>query len=118
MAGNKIVVASINARGLNNTQKRLSLLHWIETSNIDISIVQESFCTKDFGSVFNRQWKGQAYHSYTDSKHARGVCILIRKDFVCNVRSYCNNKHGRKLMLNIEYDDSMYTIVNLFLKKL
>ena len=43
MGGNKIVVASINTRGLNNTQKRLSLFHWIENNNIDIAIVQETF---------------------------------------------------------------------------
>ena len=110
MGGNKIVVASINARALNNTQNRLSLFHWIENNNIDITIVRESFCTKDFGSVFDKKWKGPAYHSYTDSKHARGVCILIRKDFVCNIRSYCSDKHGRKLLLNIEYADCMYNL--------
>ena len=114
MGGNKIVVASINASGLNNTRNVYHYFNELKIIILILLLFKNHFVQKDFGSVFNRQWKGQAYHSYTDSKHARGVCILIRKYFACNIHSYCNDNHGRKLLLNIEYDDCMYTIDNLY----
>ena len=54
----KLSIATINARGLNNTKKRVSLFNWIKENNIGITIIQETFCTKNFVSTFNIQWDG------------------------------------------------------------
>ncbi len=112
--GNQLHIGTINARGLNNTKKRLSLSEWAKVGNLDIILIQETYCTSRFSSVFNRLWKGEIYHSHTDSKHSRGVCIMINHKFNCKVLSYHYDDKGRKLLLNFEYGDDKYTVVNLY----
>ena len=58
MARDKLSIASVNARGLNNTQKRISFFNWIRENSIDIVMVQETFCTREFILKFNYHWKG------------------------------------------------------------
>ena len=41
-------------------------------------------------------------------------CYILGKHFACKVPNYYGDKHGRKLLLNIEYDDSVYTIANMY----
>ena len=73
MDSSKIRIATINARGLNNTSKRLSLFRWINDHSVDITLLQETYCTKDYESKFSKQWAGRIFHSHTDSSHSRGV---------------------------------------------
>ena len=54
------------------------------------------------------------YHAFTNSKHSRGVCVLLSERFKGNIVSSCCDESGRKLLLSIEYDDNIYTIVNLY----
>ena len=68
MARGKLCIASINTRRLNNTKTCLSLINWIRDNHIDVTIVQETFCTEYFIPKFNFHWKGVIYHSCTDSK--------------------------------------------------
>ena len=110
----KLSIVTINARGLNNAKKRLSAFQWIKEHNIDIALIQETYCTEEFKRKFNFHWRGEVYHSNTDSKHSRGVSILISDLFKGKVVSSCNDNAARKLLLNIEYDDNVYTIVNLY----
>ena len=81
----KLSITSVNARGLNNTKKRISLVNWITDNGIDVTFVQETFCTNNFVFTFNWHWAGEIYHSNTDSRHARGVCIVIGKNFDCKM---------------------------------
>ena len=68
----RINIATINARGLNNAKKRISVIEWINGHNVDIALIQETFCVKEYKKKFNFHWKGDVFHSHTDSKHSRG----------------------------------------------
>ncbi len=114
MAGNTIKIVTINARGLHNTRKRISLFQWLNEAKIDIVLIQETYCTKGFSKQFSFQWDGDVYHSYTDSQHARGVCILLSKRFQGKVLNSCKDENGRRLLLDIIYRDKVYTVVNLY----
>ncbi len=110
----KCKIATLNARGLNNTKKRISLFEWIREQEIDIVLIQESYCTKDFEKRFRLQWNGDIYHSYTNSKHAKGVCILVRKEFKGSVINIVKDNEGRKILIEIDIGGYTYTIVNLY----
>ncbi len=114
MASRKLKVGSVNARGLHDIRKRISLFHWINKSDLDIALIQETYCTKEFDPRFNFQWNGDVYHSYTASSHAKGVCILLSKNFNGEVMHSCADEHGRRILLDIKYGDKIYTIVNLY----
>ena len=51
-------LATINARGLNNATKRISLYERIKDHSIDITLIQESYCVKEFAKKSNFHWKG------------------------------------------------------------
>jgi len=107
-------IATLNARGLNNAKKRISLFEWINDQQIDIVLVQESYCTEDFEKRFRLHWDGDIYHSFTNSKHAKGVCILVRKEFRCNIIKIIKDNEGRKMLLKIDIDGDCYDIANLY----
>ena len=107
-------IATINARGLNNTKKRLALFQWIEDNSFDIVYIQETYCTPEFVKRFDIFWKGKIFHSNTDSKHSRGVSILLSKNFNGDIISCVRDNVGRKLLLNICDEGSTYTLVNLY----
>ena len=107
-------IASINTRGLNNTRKRISVFKWISDNHLDIIFVQETYCVQKFESIFSRQWNGEIYHSFTNSKHARGVCIMLSRNVSGSIISTHNDNLGRKLLLNVTIDDNMYTLVNVY----
>ena len=106
----KLSIVTINSRGLNNAKKRLSVFQFIREHNIDIALIQETYCVEEFKRKFNFHWRGEVYHSSTDSKHARGVSILISDLFKGKVINSCNDNVGRKLLLNI---DTMITCTQL-----
>lgn len=107
-------VLSLNVRGLNNDSKRLSLYQWLEEKKIDIICLQETFCMKKSINKFNKYYKGNIYHAFTDSPHSRGVCIMLNE----NLEYEFINKHvsddGRKILINIKINGEIYTIVNMY----
>ena len=38
--------ATLNVRGINNKNKRRSLYQWIKSHNIDVIVLQETYCTQ------------------------------------------------------------------------
>ena len=70
-------IISNNVRGLNDIKKRTKYFHWLRKNNVDISCIQETFCTKTFEKTFNHSWESEIYHCFSDSSHSRGVCIIL-----------------------------------------
>jgi len=108
----EIKVLSLNVRGLNKDTKRKSLYRWINENKFDISLLQETFCTKYSLKKFN--WSGDIFHSLSNSSHSRGVAILLGKNMTYKVHSSHNDDFGRMLLLNIEINNKLYTIVNIY----
>jgi len=89
-------IATINTRGLNDHCKRRKLFKWLADHKIDIAFLQETFCTKDFVSIFNAGYNGTVLHNVTDSKHSRGVAILLNNRLNVNVMNQHCSDDGRK----------------------
>ena len=94
--------------------KRVNLFKWINDNHIDIALLQETYCVQECASKFSKQWNGSIYHSHSNSKHARGFCILLDTKFKGTVQSVSCDNEGRKILLNIKCDDSEYTIANVY----
>ena len=110
----QIKICTLNTRGLNNNTKRLATIQWIKDGGFDIVGLQETYCTEDFEKQFKTFWPGQIVHSFTDSKHSRGVCILIKKDFIGKIEKIHTDNMGRKLLINFKINGDFYTVVNLY----
>ena len=107
-------LCSNNVRGLNDRKKRSKYFTWLSENKLDIACLQETFCTANNQSEFNKNWEGQSYHSLSDSPHSRGVAILINdKLHISKVKCY-NDNYGRILVMNFELQGLSYTICSIY----
>ena len=107
-------VCTLNVRGLNNNDKRRKLFNWIREKELDVTFLQETFCTKDFVPYFNSSWSGKIYHGETDSSHSRGVAIVVNPKLNFKYESQHRSQDGRRLIVNGSIDDMDISLVCLY----
>ena len=66
----KRTLISYNCHGLNDCNKRQKLFSWLEFEKFDIICLQETFCRKNYESLFKASWKGNVMLSLMDSSHS------------------------------------------------
>ena len=110
----KLQVVSINARGLNTSEKRIKFYDWLRDTNIDIVFLQETHYVEKNEVTYNARWFGKSVHNYSDSTFSRGVSILFKKDLPIEILNVHKSVDGRKLLVNVKYEESVFTIVNVY----
>ena len=105
---------SLNARGLNDYNKRNTLYDWLQDLDIDIVLLQETHFIETRECSYNARWRGTCYHCFSDSSSSRGVSILIRQNLAFEFISCHKSTDGRKLLFNIKINDTVFTIANLY----
>ena len=110
----KLQIISVNARGLNTSGKRIKLYDWLRDTNIDIAFLQETHFVEKNEVTYNARWFGKSVHNYSDSTFSRGVSIIFKKDLPIEILNVHKSVDGRKLLLNVKYEDSVFTIVNVY----
>ena len=76
----KLNLLSANVRGLNTDEKRRKIYSWLHESKIDIAFLQETHFIQKFETKYNTGWKGQPFHTYSDSVFSKGVSIYFREN--------------------------------------
>jgi len=110
----KLKCATLNVRGLNDKVKRDKVFRWIKSQNIDITFVQETFCTEDFVTLFDSCWKGVIIHGPSDSKHSRGVCIMLNDNLSVSVSNVLKSHDGRRVLANVCIENNPVTLVCVY----
>ena len=108
-----IHICSLNCQGLRVKDKRHRLYLWMKYQKCNILFVQESHFTEDLEKDLNSEIKDQQYHSFGTSQ-SRGVSIFINNDLECKFINIFKDQEGRLLLINIEIEDSIYTLVNVY----
>ena len=72
----KLNLFSANVGGLNTNEKRRKIYSWLHESKIDIAFLQETHFIKKFETKYNTGWRGQSFHTYTDSVFSKGVNLF------------------------------------------
>ena len=86
-------------RGLANKQKR-KLIYEYYRFQADIFLLQETHSEKATENIWRSEWGGPALFSHGSSS-ARGVAILFRKGFHCNISNIMTDFEGRFIGCNI-----------------
>ena len=110
----KLNCVSVNVRGLNTDEKRIKLYSWLTDINTDVIFLQETHYVKKYEFKYNTRWPGESFHYYSDSSHSRGVSILLRKNIPLEVLNVHKSIDGRKLLLNVKYDNNITSFVNVY----
>ena len=106
-------ICSLNCQGLRIKEKRLRLKTWIINQKCDILFIQESHFIESDQENLRCEINGKFFHSF-GSTQSKGVSIWIRKDLEYKVINSLSDKDGRIIMINIEIEDKIYTLVNIY----
>jgi exonuclease III len=68
----------------------------------------------DKENIYNARWHGSNYHCFSTSTHSRGVSILFQKNLHFTVHSVHKSDDGRMLLINMEYEQNIITLVNIY----
>ena len=110
----KLEFILVNVRGLNTPEKRRKIYSWLSDSNVDIILVQETHFIEKNELQYNLNWKGKAFHAYSDSTFSRGVSILFNEKLNAKVMNVKRSIDGRKILINLEINKNVFTIINVY----
>lgn len=110
----KLQILSVNVRGLNSDEKRQKLYEWLKLSQCDVILLQETHFIEKNELKYNTGWYGKIFHSFSDSSHSKGVSVLFRKNLNVEILNVKKSIDGRKILLNVEFDSEIFTIVNIY----
>ena len=110
----KLRKITLNVRGLRQSHKRQILFTWLKKHKYDIICLQETYCTRDILSDFDKNWGAKTWHSESISNHSRGVCIMINTELQHEIITYHCDNEGRKILLKIKIANDIFNILNIY----
>jgi exonuclease III len=113
MAEVNFKMISLNVRGLNNVNKRKAVLRWLEKSNYDIALLQETHSTQEVEKLWHNDWKGPIFFS-NGTSNSKGCCILISNKLDFKPLSVKIDGEGRFLIIQCLIADETIAIVNVY----
>ena len=110
----KLSVCTLNVRGLRENQKRQTVFHWLKQQNTDLICLQETYCTSNIVTKFEKEWNGKSFHCLSTSSHKCGVSILTSKRLDIEVKDVHFDKCGRKILINCNIQNENFTLVGIY----
>lgn len=77
MTSKQLHCITVNARGLREKKKRMTMFQWLKQQKCDVALVQETHFTSEMTDFVDMDWAGKAFHSLGSSQ-SRGVSIFIK----------------------------------------
>ena len=107
----KLLIVSLNARGLKNKIKRSVLFSYFKQNRFDIVCLQETHITARDVIVWEKQWGGRIFFN-EGTNRSKGEVILVSKQFAgeVNIEMNCN----RTLVISIFYGEHELTVANVY----
>jgi exonuclease III len=108
-----IKIATYNVRGLGNNNKREQIFQWLKTQSFSVCLLQETHSTQNVINNWKHQWGGDIFLS-GNSSNSEGIAILINSNCSYKIHKYQDIIQGRLQVLDIEINDKLLTIVNIY----
>ena len=105
---------SQNCNGLGNKVKRQAVFTKLMKKGQVINFLQETHCTLHTQNEFKEQFSKANLYFSNGSSNSNGVLTAISKDFDIKVQREAKDNEGRFLILDIEYDNEIYTLGNMY----
>lgn len=106
-------IISWNVKGLNQANKRKSVLSHLQHLGVGIVFLQETHLLNRDQSKIHKEWVGQMFHSQFNCK-GRGVAILIHKKIPFIVSNTILDPNGRYVMVVGELFQLRLVLVNIY----
>ena len=106
-------ILSLNVRGIRSFDKRKALFHWLSKEESNIIFLQETYSTPEVENIWKSQWRGDIFFSHS-SEHSRGVMILLKENFDCEVKVHREDEQGRFVILKSLTQSQPFVYVNIY----
>ena len=104
---------SLNVRGLRSLDKRKALFNWLAKEKSDIIFLQETYSTPGVENIWKSQWRGDIFFSH-GLEHSKGVIILLKEKFDCEVKVHREDEQGRFIILKGLIQTQQFVFVNIY----
>lgn len=110
---NHLHLCTLNTKGLGDKNKRLRLYEWIKEQKVKIIFLQETHFDNKLIENIKQETKREIFSSNGTST-SRGVAILLDCELDYKMINTCKDNDGRLIMINIEIENIIYTLVNVY----
>jgi exonuclease III len=107
----RLRIASFNARGMTNKNKRKSLFSYFKNNKYDVVCLQETHIIDRDREEWQKQWGGVIFYS-EGTNRSKGEVILISKYFKGEVQLKLSQE--RILVVSVVHDRFNITIANVY----
>ena len=104
-------ICSLNARGLQNKLKRVTLFSQLKKQKYDIICLQETHVTEKDTKLWEKQWGGKCFFNLGTNK-SRGEVILISKHLTAEMQLV--DKKERITVVEIKNDHYDFYLINIY----
>ena len=109
----KVLICSLNVRGMRDYKKRRELFHYFHKSEAGILLLQETHSTTDIEKQWRAEWGYTVLFAH-GTNDSRGVCILIKNKFFCDIHNVFTDPNGRYIIIDITIGNKRLTLVNVY----
>ncbi len=88
-------------------------MQWFKQQKADVIFLQESHYTKATTCYIDVEWHGKSFHCF-GTNNSKGVSVLLGAKVPMNVIDHHCLDNGRGILVNIETDETIYTLVNIY----
>ena len=111
MGLSKLKLCSLNARGLRNKFKRVSLFKYLKSQKFDVICLQETHVTPNDFDCWQKQWGGQCFFNQGTAR-SKGEAILMSKHFTGEVALI--DQSERLQIVSLKQDQLDVTKANVY----
>lgn len=104
---------SLNVNGMRQPSKRRALFQELRTHKADIYLLQETHATLADHRIWASEWGGKVFFS-DFSSNSRGVAVLLSRNFSLPVTQVHADKNGRFLIIQVEMENEVISIANIY----
>lgn len=102
-----------DVNGINEPVKQGKLLSYLREMQADVIFLQETHLTNKAHRKISAKWINRVYHSNFAAK-ARGVAIVIRKNFPFVHHYTIADKEGKYVLVTCEIQSTPISIFNIY----
>ena len=105
-------ITSVNVRGLRDENKRRAIFNRYRPM-CHILCLQETHSTEAEVQQWTSEWGGTAIFAHGTNR-SRGVAVLIKKGYSCDISQICADTSGRYIMCNILVENCYFALVCIY----
>ena len=95
-------------------RKRTVVFSWLKDQAATIFFLQETHTTPDVEKMWMEEWGSPNIFFSHGTSNSKGTCILFRSLNRCQLKKQFTDKEGRFVIIDLEIDDKIITLVNIY----